>query len=289
MNAKKLFFFFIIIIFCLIGLNQALAYSFTDISGFSSSTANEAGLTQTDYAQIVANTIKAMLTIVGALFVILFIYAGFTWLTSSGNEEKINKAKKTIMYAVVGAFIVTAAYSITSFIATSIPGQSVVPTNTNTPGTNTAGGADCTTQGGSCMTSNQCDTLHATSLGFMDCGANICCNTSLIPPGTPGYNAAACSSMGGLCATYYDCQNAYQGTPITLCGGQISADQGCGSNICCINVPTTRQECAKCGHQSQGICDSAECKALGNNCEFHGAGFYCTFAPSSTPNCQAPR
>jgi len=192
------------------------------------------------------------------------------------------------MYAVVGAFVVTAAYSITSFIATAIPGQSVVPTNTGSTN-NALAGSGCTAQSGTCMTSNECEVVHGTSLSFMDCGANICCQTAYVPPGSPGYNAAACSSMGGLCATYYDCQNAYQGTPITLCGGQISADQGCGSNICCINVPTTRQECAKCGHQSQGICDSAECKALGNNCEFHGAGFYCTFAPSSTPNCQAPR
>lgn len=279
----------------MLGVNQSLAYSFSDISGFSSSTASEAGLTQTDYAQIVANVIKALLTIVGALFVILFIYAGFIWLTSSGNEEKINKSKKTIMYAVIGAFIVTAAYSITSFIATSIPGQSVnAPTNINTTPVNAAG-ADCTTQGGTCTTPLECDTvLRGTSLGYLDCGANICCSTTLTAPYMPGYNAGACSSMGGICSTYYDCQHAYQGTPSTLCGVQVTPELGCGSNICCLNVPTTRIDCGKCGHQGKGACDSDECKNIRTettgytgwgNCEFHGLPYpYCEFSPGGA-NC----
>lgn len=44
-----------------------------------------------------------------ALFVYL-LYAGFTWLLSSGDPEKLRKAQDTILNAVIGLGIVVLAY-----------------------------------------------------------------------------------------------------------------------------------------------------------------------------------
>ncbi|MBU1870778.1 MAG: hypothetical protein ABH818_00180 [Patescibacteria group bacterium] len=43
---------------------------------------------------IIAKIIKASLGLLGIIFVILMLYAGFTWMTAGGEEEKINKSQR---------------------------------------------------------------------------------------------------------------------------------------------------------------------------------------------------
>jgi len=52
----------------------------------------------------------------GVIFLILAIYGGFKWMTAAGNEESVEKAKKTITNAILGLVIVLAAYAIVKFI-----------------------------------------------------------------------------------------------------------------------------------------------------------------------------
>lgn len=72
--------------------------------------------TKASIAIIVSEVIKIFLSFLGIIFVILIIYAGFMWLTSTGNDEKISKSKKIISAAFIGLAIVLAAYSITYFV-----------------------------------------------------------------------------------------------------------------------------------------------------------------------------
>jgi len=72
---------------------------------------------------VVATVVKAFLGLLGVIFVILLIVAGFNWMTAGGDEEKINKAKSTIKAAIIGLIIVVAAYSITYFVFANLPGS----------------------------------------------------------------------------------------------------------------------------------------------------------------------
>jgi amino acid transporter len=60
--------------------------------------------------------INVVLTILGLLVVILIIFAGFQWMTSGGNEEKVKKAQTTIKNAVIGLIIIMLAWSVTYWI-----------------------------------------------------------------------------------------------------------------------------------------------------------------------------
>lgn len=71
-------------------------------------------------AQTIAEIIRAVLMLLGIIFLALIVYAGFVWMTSAGNEEKITRAKKTIVAAVIGVAIIIFAYAITTFVITSI-------------------------------------------------------------------------------------------------------------------------------------------------------------------------
>ncbi len=71
---------------------------------------------------IVGAAIKGFLGLLGIIFVILIIIAGYNWMSAAGDEEKITKAKDTLRAAVIGIIIVVAAYAITYFVFSNLPG-----------------------------------------------------------------------------------------------------------------------------------------------------------------------
>jgi len=64
----------------------------------------------TEVAVLIGMIIKAGLSIVGALSLAVFVFGGFTWLTSAGNQEKVGKGAKTMLWAVLGLVVVFASY-----------------------------------------------------------------------------------------------------------------------------------------------------------------------------------
>ena len=70
---------------------------------------------------IVATVIQAFLGLLGIIFLVLIIYAGYEWMTAQGDEEKVTKAKDTLQRAIIGLIIIIVAYSITFFVFSSLP------------------------------------------------------------------------------------------------------------------------------------------------------------------------
>ena len=64
----------------------------------------------------VAKIIRSLLGFMGIIFVILFIYAGFLWMTAGGNESKIEESKKYLSRSIIGLVIILSAFSITGLI-----------------------------------------------------------------------------------------------------------------------------------------------------------------------------
>jgi len=88
---------------------------------------------------IMATAIKAFLGLLGIIFLVLIIYAGYTWMTAQGEEEKVTRAKETLQRAIIGLIIIVAAYSITYFVFSNLPGGgSGGGSTTGTSGTNIA-------------------------------------------------------------------------------------------------------------------------------------------------------
>lgn len=69
---------------------------------------------------IVASIIKVFLGVLGVIFVILILVAGFRWMTAGGNDENIKKATAQIRNAAIGLLIILAAYAITTFVTREI-------------------------------------------------------------------------------------------------------------------------------------------------------------------------
>ena len=61
-----------------------------------------------------------VLGFMGAIFLVLAIYGGYNWMMARGNEDMVEKAKKTITNATIGLIVVLSAYAIVRIIVVVI-------------------------------------------------------------------------------------------------------------------------------------------------------------------------
>lgn len=70
----------------------------------------------------VENFIRSLITLMASLAGLVatgfFVVGGFTYITSSGNPEHMDKAKRTIMYSGLGLAITIAAFVISNIVTT---------------------------------------------------------------------------------------------------------------------------------------------------------------------------
>lgn len=60
--------------------------------------------------------INYLLGFLGIVFIALIIYGGLVWMTSLGNDQKIEQARKILGNAAIGLAIVLASYAVTLFV-----------------------------------------------------------------------------------------------------------------------------------------------------------------------------
>ena len=60
--------------------------------------------------------INILLFLIGAISVIMIVFAGFQYATSGGDAGKVTTAKNTILYAVIGIVVALLAYAIIGFV-----------------------------------------------------------------------------------------------------------------------------------------------------------------------------
>jgi len=78
------------------------------------------GLGSTDPRIIAGRIIQYFLGFLGVIALILILYGGFIYMTSGGEEEKVGKAKKYIINAIIGLVIILSAFAITSYVMSSL-------------------------------------------------------------------------------------------------------------------------------------------------------------------------
>lgn len=68
----------------------------------------------------VKNLVNVMLYVLGAISVIVIIFAGIFYVMSMGDATAITKAKNTLLYAVIGLVVALLAYAIVNFVLEAI-------------------------------------------------------------------------------------------------------------------------------------------------------------------------
>lgn len=79
---------------------------------------------------VLQNLINAATFLSGVVAVLLIIYAGYQYLTSEGDPAKVESARKTITFTIIGIVIVIFAFAIVrgiGYVTGLEPGQLTTP------------------------------------------------------------------------------------------------------------------------------------------------------------------
>lgn len=112
---KNLIIFICLFTICFAAVNFALA-AVDPWGGTKTAVEGAIGLGTEDPRIIAASVIRVALGFLGVIALGLIIYAGFLWMTSAGNEQKIEQAKSILKNALIGLIIILASFGLVSFI-----------------------------------------------------------------------------------------------------------------------------------------------------------------------------
>lgn len=102
-------------------LSAAIAYAQTPQVTPFYPTVQPTGLpTTADFGILLTRVINYFLGLVGLIAVLMLVIGGIRYITSGGNEQTIEKAKHTILYAIIGIVIVVLSYAIVFTITSTL-------------------------------------------------------------------------------------------------------------------------------------------------------------------------
>lgn len=124
---KKLIFIFLFSLLLL----PSFALAGPNINAYTETIATKSGYdaaNETTLSETIGKYIRIALSMVGTIFLVLTVYAGFLWMTAAGNEDQVTKATDIIKMATIGLAIALASFSITYFVISKTGSSTQGPT-----------------------------------------------------------------------------------------------------------------------------------------------------------------
>ena len=84
----------------------------------------DTGLSTKDVKTIITNAVKWILGIFGTLAIISFVVSGIQYLLSSGNDKRIETAKRNMTWSIVGVVVALAGFVIIQAIDAALKATS---------------------------------------------------------------------------------------------------------------------------------------------------------------------
>ena len=66
--------------------------------------------------EFIKDLVNMLLYVLGAVSIVVIIFAGIFYTTSVGDQNMVTKAKNTLLYAVVGLIVAVSAYAIVNYV-----------------------------------------------------------------------------------------------------------------------------------------------------------------------------
>lgn len=110
---KKLLVILIFVVSCFLATNFVLAQPATGVA-YAGNIGLQGG--GNDIRDVLVRGLQVVLGFLGIIAVLIVMWGGWLWMTSNGDPAKIDKAKKTLISAVIGLFIILAAFMVVTWI-----------------------------------------------------------------------------------------------------------------------------------------------------------------------------
>ncbi|PJE75934.1 hypothetical protein COV04_02140 [Candidatus Uhrbacteria bacterium CG10_big_fil_rev_8_21_14_0_10_48_11] len=120
MLSRQQYYRFIILLLLLAPVAFASADSGLIPQGCADFGAPNCGIT--DFIQLGLNIYNQILQVVGSVTLLVFVYGGLIWMTSTGNAQRIEHGKKVFEGALIGLLIIFGSWVIINFAATALTG-----------------------------------------------------------------------------------------------------------------------------------------------------------------------
>ena len=105
---NKLFKFSSIILLTIFNISKAIGANTNDVN-----IKNQ--VKESDIISFLTRMASVLIIFGAIVFMIMLLYGGFTYLTAAGNPENEEKAKKTLIWAVIGIIIISGAFILESY------------------------------------------------------------------------------------------------------------------------------------------------------------------------------
>ncbi len=80
------------------------------------------------FSNLARSGISIVFAVGATFFIFYFLYGGVLWISSEGDQSKLQRAKSTLLNAMVGLLILTGTWAIAKFIETTF-GVSIININ----------------------------------------------------------------------------------------------------------------------------------------------------------------
>ena len=74
------------------------------------------------FQNYVINILNGVIAVLGLVCVVVIIIGGVNYMTSSGDANKVKKAKDTILYGLIGLVVCVLAFALVNFVIVNIIG-----------------------------------------------------------------------------------------------------------------------------------------------------------------------
>lgn len=179
--------------------------------------------------EIALYLISWFLGILAIIAVVLVLYGGFMWMTSGGNEEKIERAKLILKNALIGLVIILAAWGIVLYVLRILSGATGTGAFT---GNNGSGCVGCSVPTGGSDFYVQSTNPEAGETGVYLCydvtvrmSRNI--DKTTVTPDTFYLQVLGGSPAGATCVTDNQCSSSLCGSG-TCVGSTVAGEIGFG-------------------------------------------------------------
>ncbi|MFA6322205.1 MAG: pilin [Candidatus Buchananbacteria bacterium] len=137
MNKKLLTILTATFLFCLLILPTLTWAADNTMQGLLDETAGAGGAnynistSENSLSELVGNIARAVISLIGVIFISFTIYGGFLWMTAAGNDEKVTKAKNIIRDGAIGIVVILASAAIFYFVMSAISGTAGTQSSTS--------------------------------------------------------------------------------------------------------------------------------------------------------------
>ena len=82
---------------------------------------------QTSLPHQIGILIRGIMGLLGVIFLILVVYAGYKWMLAHGEPGEVKAAQQLLLHSIIGLVITAAAYALTSFVIKAVTATVFTP------------------------------------------------------------------------------------------------------------------------------------------------------------------